>query len=161
MWRRGRACLASACQPQGREVQLAGQDEGLNIDSVVCVSDYSTVAGFGASEGRHQGMRVMGGDSLAGERVRYVLRGRCVTEDEARAQVAAGAVVCVVPQLHGGGGGASVSCLRMYVLFVPVECVCVLAFEHMYVCIHVHIVIYMCACIYVYVYICIYLLHVK
>ncbi len=136
MWRRGGACPASACQPQWKEVQFVGQDEGLNIGSVVCVSDFSTVAGFGASEGRHQGMRVMGGDSLAGERVRYVLRGRCVTEDEARAQVAAGAVVCVVPQLHGGGGGASVSCLRMYVLYVWSACVC----SHMNIC----TCVYMC-----------------
>ncbi len=110
---------------------------GTTWGSGVCVSGYITEAGFGASEGRHQGMRVMGGDSLAGERVRYVLRGRCVTEDEARAQVAAGAVVCVVPQLHGGGGGASVSCLRMRVLFVYASSACI--------CLHMHYVcMYMC-----------------
>ena len=36
----------------------------------------------------------------------------------------AGHVVCVVPQLVGGGGGMSVSFMRVYVV-LPLACVCI------------------------------------
>jgi hypothetical protein len=58
------------------------------------------------------------------ERVRYMVKGKRVTEKRACAHVAAGGVVCVVQELRGGGCGMSVSvfaCVHIYAVFKRVH----------------------------------------
>jgi hypothetical protein len=57
-------------------------------------------------------------------RLRCVVRGKRVAAEQACEESEAGHVVCVVPQLVGGGGGMSVSFMRVYVV-LPLACVCI------------------------------------
>jgi hypothetical protein len=54
-----------------------------------------------------------------------VVRGKRVTDQQARAHVAAGAVVCTAPRLRGGGCGMSVSmcaCVCLYMRLCVYAC---------------------------------------
>jgi hypothetical protein len=90
-------------------------------------------------------------------RVRCVVRGKRVTEEQARAHAAAGTVVHQVPELLGGGCGMSVSVSVVYVCVCA--CICMQAVQGcaMGVCSYPHAVpeyflsakyisMYMCAC---------------
>jgi hypothetical protein len=62
------------------------------------------------------------------ELARYVVRGRRVTAQTARVHAASGYVVCVVPELKGGGCGMSVSVCVCIGMCEPLSfgvCVCV------------------------------------
>ena len=65
------------------------------------------------------------GCGCEGRGVRYVVSGRRVTEQQARAHAAAGGVVCAVPQLTGGGCGMSVSfLLQLATCMLNGRCAC-------------------------------------
>jgi hypothetical protein len=66
-------------------------------------------------------------------RLRFVVRGKRLTKEQARAHSAAGAIVQAVPELVGGGGGMSVRAFSMHCV-----CLCVYGYAYTYVHMYAH-----------------------